>query len=137
TEAVATVKPALGSFGIDLAGMRRDASAGDDFYEYANGAWLDHTEIPADRSSYSSFTMIVEQAEKDTRAIVEGAAADANAQDDARRIGDYYAAFMDEAGIEQRGLAPLQPELDAIAALDGRTALARVLGASLRADVDL
>ena len=134
---VATAKPALGSFGIDLAGMRRDARPGDDFYEYANGAWLDHTEIPPDRSSYGSFTMIVEQAQKDTRAIIEGAAANPDAQGDARRIGDYYAAFMDEAAIEQRGLAPLQPELDAIAALKDRAALARALGASLRADVDL
>ncbi|RYD16258.1 MAG: M13 family peptidase [Lysobacteraceae bacterium] len=137
TEAIAAAKPALGSFGLDLAGMRRDARPGDDFYEFANGAWLDHTEIPADRSSYSSFTMIVEQAEKDTRAIIEGAAANPDAQGDARRIGDFYAAFMDEAAIEQRGLAPLQPELDAIAALADRAALARTLGASLRADVDL
>ena len=70
--------------------MRRDARPGDDFYEFANGAWLDHTEIPADRSSYSSFTMIVEQAEKDTRAIIEGAAANPDAQGAARHRRPLY-----------------------------------------------
>jgi putative endopeptidase len=59
------------------------------------------------------------------------------ASSDLDATADFYAAFMDEAAIEQRGLAPLQPELDAIAALKDRAALARTLGASLRADVDL
>jgi putative endopeptidase len=55
---------------------------------------------------------------------------------DERRIADYYAAFMDTATIEQRGLAPVQPELDAIAAVNDKAAFATYLGQNLRADVD-
>src|SRR5262249_50845709 len=47
------------------------------------------------------------------RKIVESAATTGG--DDAQRIGDYYKSFMDEAAIEQQGIAPLQPKLDAIA----------------------
>ncbi len=127
--------PQLGSFGFDAAGMDRSIAPGDDFFGYANGTWVKHTEIPADRSSHGSFNVIAEKTLADTRAILEeaGSATDA----DARRIGDYYAAFMDEAGIEARGLAPLQPSLQAIAGIGDKAALARALGGDLRADVDL
>ncbi len=128
-------KPQLGSFGFDAAGMDRSVAAGDDFFDYANGGWVKATEIPADRSSYGSFNVIAEKTLADTRAIME----EAGSADDgeARKVGDYYAAYMDEAGIEARGIAPLQPQLQAIAGIGDRQALARALGASLRADVDL
>ncbi|HHA2623930.1 M13 family metallopeptidase, partial [Stenotrophomonas sp. GD04145] len=127
--------PQLGSFGFDAAGMDRSIAPGDDFFGYANGTWVKNTEIPADRSSHGSFHVIAEKTLAGTRAILEeaGSATDAGA----RRIGDYYAAFMDEAGIEARGLAPLQPSLRAIAGIGDKAALARALGGDLRADVDL
>jgi len=128
--------PALG-FGFDVGGMDRSVAPGDDFYLYANGAWQARTVIPADRSAYGSFSVIVEQAEKDTRAIIEDAVADTAATGDVRRIGDWYTAFMDEAGIKARGLAPLDAPRKAIDAVADRAALARALGDSLRADVDL
>jgi len=130
-------KPALGDFGFDTAGMDRSVAAGDDFYEYADGNWVKTTEIPADRSSYNSFTAINEQALKDTRAILDESAARSDASGDAKKIGDYYASFMNEDGIEAKGIAPLRPDLDAIAAIADKKALARTLGESLRADVDL
>ncbi|MET0815873.1 MAG: M13 family metallopeptidase [Pseudoxanthomonas sp.] len=133
----AAAKPVLGSFGIDTAGMDKSVAPGDDFFAYANGNWARNTEIPADRSSYGSFTLITEQALKDTHAILQQAAAGKTTGDDLRRIGDYYTAFMDEAGIEARGAAPVKPELDAIAALADSAALSRAFGQSLRADVDL
>ena len=130
-------KPALGDFGFDATGMDRSIQPGDDFYDFANGNWVRTTEIPADRSSYSNFATLAEQAQKDTRKILESAAADPAADSDRRKIGDYYTAFMDEAGIEAKGITPVQPELDAIAALADKQALSRAFGASLRADVDL
>lgn len=117
--------------------MDRSVQPGDGFFDYVNGTWVRNTEIPADRSSYSSFTTLSEQAQKDTRTILENAAADSATNGDSRKIGDYYAAFMDEVGIEARGVTPVQPELDAIAALADKQALSRAFGASLRADVDL
>ena len=55
---------------------------------------------------------------------------------DARKIGDFYASFMDEGGIEAKGLTPLKPQLDAIAAIQDKKALSQVIGSTLRADVD-
>jgi len=132
---VASARPQLGSFGFDVSGMDRSVAAGDNFFDFANGQWVQRTAIPADRSSYGSFNIIYEKTLGDTRAILEEATRASDGE--ARRIGDYYAAFMDEAGIEARGVAPLQPQLQAIAGIGDRQALARALGASLRADVDL
>jgi putative endopeptidase len=134
---VAAPKPLLGSFGFDATGMDRSVKPGDNFFEFVNGAWVKNTEIPADRSSFSSFTVIQERVERAVRTILESAAADASATGDRRKIGDAYAAFMDEARIESLGLAPLKSELEAIAAIDSRPTLAHLLGQSLRADVDL
>jgi putative endopeptidase len=136
-QAAAPARPALGTFGFDTAGMDTSVAPGDDFYAYANGGWMKTTEIPADRPSYGAFAVLAQKAQADTRAIVENAANDAGASGDEKKIGDYYAAFMDEAGIEARGLAPVKPELDAIAAISDSASLAKELGGELRADVDL
>jgi putative endopeptidase len=135
--AVAPGRPAFGTFGFDASGMDRSVAPGDDFSAYANGGWVRATQIPADRSDWGAFSLIQERAEKDVRAIIEAAADDAAAIGDRRLIGDYWSAFMDEAGIEARGLSPLRPEFDAIAAIADRAALARAIGESLRTDVDL
>jgi putative endopeptidase len=128
-------KPAYGSFGFDAAGMDRKVAPGDDFYRHANGAWLDATEIPPDRSSYGLFTRLADLSSDRTREIIERAAK-APSSDEERKIGDAYAAFMDEAAIEARGATPLRPELDRIAGLRDRKALSAELGGTLRADVD-
>ncbi|MBN8727151.1 MAG: M13 family metallopeptidase [Xanthomonadales bacterium] len=135
--APAAAKPVFGSFGFDVGGMDRDVAPGDGFFEYANGAWVEHTEIPPDRSSYNSFTLLAIEAQKDTRAIAEAAAAKADASGDEAQIGAYYAAFMDEAAIEAAGIGPLQPALDTIDVIGDKVGLARALGETLRADVDL
>ncbi len=135
--AEAPAKAQLGSFGFDASGMDRSVAAGDNFFDFANGSWVKNTEIPADRSRFGSFNVIAEKTQADTRAILEGASNNAQATGEDKLIGDYYAAYMDEAGIEQRGLAPVQPQLQAIEALADKAALARALGADVRADVDL
>ncbi|MGV8961043.1 MAG: M13 family metallopeptidase [Stenotrophomonas sp.] len=127
----------LGTFGFDVEGMDRSVAPGDNFYDYANGNWVKHTEIPADRSSYGSFNVIAEKTLADTRAILEQARDNPSARGEAKQIGDYYAAFLDETAIESRGLTPLQPQLEAINQLADKAALARTLGGELRADVDL
>ncbi|HEX8234281.1 MAG TPA: M13 family metallopeptidase [Caulobacteraceae bacterium] len=130
-------KPAYGTFGFDTAGMDRSAQPGDDFFAYANGGWVKRTEIPADRSSYNSFTVLVEAANRRTREIIEGAASDRSAAGDARKVGDYYASFIDEAAVERRGLEPVRTELAVIAAVKDRRRLSAELGRTLRADVDM
>ena len=128
---------AASGIGIDRAGIDETVKPGDDFFRYANGNWLKSAEIPDDRSSIGTFYTVFLKAEQRTADLIRNAGANAPAAgSDARRIADYYAACMDEATIERHGLAPLQPELDAIDAIATRTDLARVLGAGLRADVD-
>jgi putative endopeptidase len=122
--------------GLDLAGMDRSVRPGDDFFRYANGTWLENTPIPADRSSWGSFWILAEEANRRAVDLIQGAAAAGSTDPDARKVGDYYAAFMDEDRIEARGASPLRSELDAIAAIGDKTALARFLGGQLRADVD-
>jgi putative endopeptidase len=135
--AAAPGKPELGRFGFDLAGMDRSVAPGDNFYDFANGNWVKTTEIPADRSNYGSFALLAERALERTRAIIDEAAAKGGADAGQRKIGDFYKAYMDEPAIEARGLAPVKPELDAIAAVADKRALADALGRTLRADVDV
>ncbi|MDC8757446.1 M13 family metallopeptidase [Janthinobacterium fluminis] len=117
------------------AEARRAAAPGDDFYDYANGAWMAATEIPADRGNWGSFAALSEQTNARIVKLIEAAAA-APAGSGARQVADFYRAYMDEAAIEARGLAPLKPLLGKLDAVADKAALARALGASLRADVD-
>ena len=126
------------SGGIDLAGMDTAVAPGDDFFRYANGGWYARTEIPADRSASGNFANLDELTSKRTADLIaEIAKTEAPAGTDERRIADTYASFLDEAGIEAKGLAPLQPRLAAIAAISDKVSLSRVLGGGVRADVDV
>jgi predicted metalloendopeptidase len=122
--------------GVDVAGMDRSVAPGDDFFTYVNGAWLKATPIPPDKASYSVGAILADATRKQTVALIQDAAAQSGKSEDARKIGDFYGSFMDEAGIEAKGIAPLKPQLDEIASLADRRALARAIGGTLRADVD-
>jgi putative endopeptidase len=123
--------------GIDLAGMDRSVAPGDDFYAYANGTWMKETEIPPDRAAHGPDAVLNELTNQRTADLIkEASGSGAAAGSEARKVGDYYASYMDEAGIEAKGLRPLQPRLDRIAAIADRKQLSRYLGDTLRADVD-
>ncbi len=129
--------PANLSVGVDLQGIDHGVRPGDNFFRYANGDWLKTARIPADRSSTGTFYEVFKKAEQDTADLIRHAGASHPAAGSpARKIADYYAAWMDTAAIEQHGLAPLKPELALIDAIGTRADLARVLGSRLRADVD-
>jgi predicted metalloendopeptidase len=128
--------PAGPARGIDVQGMDLGVSPGDDFFAYANGGWLARTEIPADRASYGVDAALAELTDQRTVDLIRATAA-APAGGEARKIADYFAAFMDEAAIEAAGHAPLAPALARIAAIADRGALAAELGGEMRADVDM
>ena len=129
--------PTSHPIGIDLKGIDHGVKPGDDFFRYANGDWLKTAKIPADRSSTGSFLKVFEQSEKDTAELIRNAGASHPAAgSNARKIADYYAAWMDTAAIEKHGLSAIKPELTQIDAINSRADLARVLGSRLRADVD-
>jgi predicted metalloendopeptidase len=106
----------LGEFGIATENMDESVDPGDNFFEYVNGTWLKTTEIPSDRSRYGSFSILRDQAEARVRKIIEDAASKENPSADEKRIGDFYNAYLDVATIEEKGLSPLQADLDRIAA---------------------
>ena len=125
------------SSAIDLAGIDRSVAPGDDFFAWANGSWMKSAEIPADRSSWGVGGILTELTAKRTADLIaEAAKSNAPAGSEARKIGDTYSTFLDEAAIEAKGLSPLQPALERIAAIGNAADLARSLGATLRADVD-
>src|SRR5262249_16799118 len=96
--------------GIDIAGMDRSVKPGHNFFEFANGDGLASSEIPPDRANWGTSGELAELTNQRVRAIIEGAVKAAPGSE-ARRVGDYYSAYMDEAAIEKAGLAPLQPRL--------------------------
>ena len=103
-------KAALGDFGIDLSAGNPSVKPGDDFFAYANGTWDESFAIPADKSSFGAFDKLDELSKERVRAIIEkAAAAHAATGTPEQQIGDFYAAFMDEAAIEANGLTPAQP----------------------------
>jgi predicted metalloendopeptidase len=89
--------------GIDLAGIDRSVAPGADFFAYANGTWMKTTAIPPDRAGYGVGALVDERTNQRTDELIKQAAsANAPAGSDTRKIGDYYASYMDEAGIEAK-----------------------------------
>jgi putative endopeptidase len=123
--------------GIQIANMDRSVKPGDNFFLYANGDWIKRTEIPPDRAGIGVFTELDELSNKRTAGLIEEEAKSNAAEgSNARKIADLYNSYMDEAGIEAKGLTPLKPHLQAIEAIKDKRELAFALGKSLRTDVD-
>ncbi len=96
-----------------------------DFYQYACGTWLAKNPVPADRPEWARFDELEERNLAILRDILEKAAVESPKRTALeQKIGDYYAACMDETAIEKKGTAPLQPELARIAAVASKDALA-------------
>lgn len=89
-----------------------------DFWRYVNGGWIDKNPIPDHSASWGPFGVLNEANQERARVILD-AAADRSTKQAAnqRRMGDFYASCMDTAAIDARGIAPLQPDLDRIAAI--------------------
>src|SRR4051812_50052871 len=106
--------------GLDLRFVDPAVRPQDDLFAHLNGVYLREHEIPADRAQDGAFRDLRDRAEEDVRAIIEGAAeADS---DEARKIADLYASFMDVDRVEALGRAPLRPLLDEGAAAGDRAA---------------
>ena len=110
---------------FDVKAMDRAAEPCNDFYQFACGNWLKSNPIPADQARWGRFNELDERNKEILREILEAAAKPDPGRDAVtRQIGDYYAACMDEKGIEARGLSGLTPELDRIQKLTDKKQLA-------------
>jgi endothelin-converting enzyme/putative endopeptidase len=126
----APAKPRFGAWGVDVAAMDKSVKPGDSFWHYVNGQWDRRTEIPSDRTSAGVAVLLVDEAERQVRTIVEDLAKDsAKSGVIGQQVGDFYAAWMNDAAIESNGTAPLKPYLARIDAIANRTDLIKVFAA--------
>ena len=117
--------------GLDAAAFDRAVRPQDDLYRYVNGAWLDRTQMPPERVSYSASTEIVERVELDLRTLIEELAAQPNRDSGspAQQIGDFYASMMNHDRVEALGLAPIERQLTSIRSISNASEFAAVAGA--------
>jgi putative endopeptidase len=120
-----------------LGGVDSSVKPGEDFYRYANGGWLARSVIPAGQQGYDTRSMLKEKTSRQVRDLMQNAAASHSAKGSlAQKVGDFYVSFMDEAGIEAKGLTPLADEMAAIAAIKNKASLSAYLGSTLNSEVD-
>jgi endothelin-converting enzyme len=133
---VSCTKREAGS-GIDRSNFDESVRPRDDFYQYVNGAWLEKTEIPEDKSNYGAFIELIDESEENLRVIIEEAA---NAPDkkegsEVQKVGDFYLSFMDTALIEEQGLFPIKEELARINNVNSRDDLIKLTAYYLKIEV--
>ena len=108
---------------------------GDDFFGYANGAWLKAAVIPAGKDRWTVRDEINEVTRQQVAAILDDASTSPPGSL-ARKVADFRSALRSQSAIEERGVAPLAPMLSRIDRVGDRLALTRLLGGTMHADVD-
>ncbi len=116
--------------GIDPANLDTTCAACTNFFQFADGGWLKRNTIPAAYASWGSFNELQDRNEAVLRQILDAAAADrtAPAGSNVQKIGAYYRSCLDSAAVDARGLAPMAPVLDRIAALRTNAEVKAALG---------
>jgi putative endopeptidase len=102
---------------FDVNALDKTADPCADFYQYACGTWMKKNPIPADKSRWGRFDELAEHNLYILRDILTDAQAPGNHAPTDAMIGAYYGSCMDEGAIEKKGIAPLAPELEKIAAI--------------------
>ena len=121
--------------GLMVGAIDDNVPACQDFYAHACNGWLAANPIPSDQSSWDVDSVLVENTREKLRSILEQAAAQPTPA--TKKIGDYWAACMDEAGIEAKGTEPLRAELDRINAVTDKQALAPLVAHLHRIGLDV
>ncbi len=129
-EAQQNASAELGSFGVDLDARNLDVKPGDDFFMYASGTWYDNYEMPADKTRYGAFSALAERSEKQVKDIIDSLVDGKDLNAEEQMVADFYNAYMDVETLNKKGIAPLQPVLDKIAAVENTTDLTKVFGSA-------
>lgn len=113
---------------LDVTAMDRSVDPCDDLHRFACGAWSQHNPIPADQSRWSVYAKMANENQRYLWGVLgklgEPAAERSASQ---ARLGDYFAACMDEGAVQAAGLRGLQPLLDRIGALAAKRELPALL----------
>ena len=105
-------------WGFDTSNLDRSCKPCDDFYQFAMGGWMKANPIPPQYSTWGSFSLLLDKNQQNLRDILEVAAkAQAPAESNEQKIGDFYASCMDTAAIDDAGTKPVDSELGTIAAM--------------------
>jgi endothelin-converting enzyme/putative endopeptidase len=121
---LALAQPSASKSSVDKAAMNTAVDPCTDFYRYACGNWTASHPLPADRSRFGRFNELQDHNERISLDILQGAAAKTNRTGLEQMIGDFYASCMDTATLLKKGLTPLKPELDHIAAMKDMAGIA-------------
>jgi putative endopeptidase len=122
---------AYGSWGFDLSGEDTTVKPGDDFFNYANGGYVERVKIPPDQTRYGSFNVLRDLSEARVHAILESAAAEdrqLSPETPEGKIGAAYRAFMDEARVEALGAKPLSRDLQRLRSVADKREMAHLMG---------
>ncbi|MBQ4851897.1 M13 family metallopeptidase [Pseudoalteromonas sp. MMG012] len=119
--------------GIELNNIDTSVRAEDDFYYHVNGKWLEKTAIPADKSSYGSFTALYDESQKALRKVLDDALKNTTMAvgSDEYKLSAFYGSYMDEIAREELALSPLKAYLEPIDSLTSRADLPRVMASML------
>ena len=115
---------------LDVTAMDRSIDPCVNFFAYSCGGWIKNNPIPPDQSSWDLYSKMEDENKEKLRGILEAASTpDRGRTAVNQKIGDYYAACMDEKAIEDKGIEPLKPGLDRIAKIGSKAELADVASA--------
>src|SRR5438046_1555232 len=112
-QAQTPAKPQYGAWGFDLAGADTKTKPGDDFFRYANGTWIDKTQIPPDKPAYSLRLAMTDLTEQRLHEMMEALAAKdvANPSTLEEKVAAFYRSFTAQARLEHLGAKPIESVL--------------------------
>ena len=124
--------------GVHLDALDRSTRPQDDFYQFANGGWLDNTAIPDIYSGYTVYHEVRENVEVALRGIINNAA-DVPGENgsESQQVGDIYSSWMDTDTINAAGIAPVQPELAKLHYVDSVPSLVNVMAELFRLGIEV
>ncbi len=124
-----TTAPAKSEGGFDIKALDKTADPCVDFYQFACGGWRTANPLPSDKSRYGRFDELQERNRAELHNILESVSdAKKKRTPIEAKVGDFYAACMDEATIEKKGGTPLQPWFKQIDAIKTREDLFKTVG---------
>jgi putative endopeptidase len=117
---------------LDTDFIDSTSKACNDFFDYANGAWIRSDTIPAAYSSSGVTRDMSDANELVVRSVLDDAArsrASVPADSTSWKLGTFYASCMDSTAIEAASLAPIRPWLAEIDRITARSQLVPELAA--------